>query len=113
MLFQGVAAIHNLMRQRSSLLKWLEVVKTMRTFLTQWIDNDEELRAQLVRVENELVVARKATADGEKLLKESEEEMQATKVEAHRMGEEKEAVEAICKDVEQEKDQLKKELEEL
>lgn len=85
----------------------------MRTFLTQWIDNDEELRAQLVRVENELVVARKATADREKLLKESEEEMQATKVEAHRMGEEKEAVEAICKDVEQEKDQLKKELEEL
>ena len=76
----------------------------MREFLTQRIDNDEELHAQLVRVENDLVVARKATTNREKLLKESEEEMQATKVEARRMGEEKEAAEAMCKDVEQEKD---------
>ena len=47
----------------------------MREFLTQRIDNDEELHAQLVRVENDLVVARKATTNREKLLKESEEEM--------------------------------------
>ena len=37
--------------------------------------------------------------------------MQAEKAEARRMGEEKEVVEAKCKDVEQERNQLKKELE--
>lgn len=33
-LFQGVAIIHSLMRQQSSLLKWLEVTESMQVFLT-------------------------------------------------------------------------------
>ncbi|KAL6319219.1 hypothetical protein AAG906_013893 [Vitis piasezkii] len=39
----GGDTIHDLMRQQSSLLKWLEVVESMRVFLTQQIDNSEEL----------------------------------------------------------------------
>lgn len=85
----------------------------MQTFLIQKIDNNEEPCAQLVRVESELTVVRKAVADAKKLLKELEEGMQVAKDEACRMGYEKEAVKAKCKDVEQERDQLKKELEEL
>lgn len=85
----------------------------MRVFLTQQIDNSEELRAQLVRVENELTTIRKADADAEKLLEELKEGMQATKAEACRMREEKKIVKAKCNDAEQERDQLKKKLEEL
>ncbi|KAJ9685863.1 hypothetical protein PVL29_017794 [Vitis rotundifolia] len=83
-------------RRKCSLLKQLEVAESMQAFLTLQINNSEELRAQLVRVERELAVVWKAA-----------------KVEVRQMGEEKEAVEAKCKDVEQERDQLKKELEEL
>lgn len=85
----------------------------MQVFLTQHIDSSAELRAQLVRVENELTTVRKVVVDAEKLLKELEEGMQAAKAETCRMGEEKEVAEAKCKDIEQENDQLKKELEEL
>ncbi|WJZ91347.1 hypothetical protein VitviT2T_010428 [Vitis vinifera] len=53
---QGVANIRNLMQQQSLLFKWLEVVKTMLAFFTQRIDNDEELRTQLVRVKSELLL---------------------------------------------------------
>lgn len=53
-LFQGVAVIHNLMRQQSSLLKWLEVTKSMQVFLTRKIDNSVELCAQFAWVESEL-----------------------------------------------------------
>lgn len=63
----------------------------MRVFLTQWIDSDEELCAQLVRVESELVATQKAIIDRERLLKETKEK-QVAKVEARRIGEEKEAV---------------------
>ena len=66
-----------------------------------------------VRVKNELAVVRKAVVDAKKLLKELEEGMQVVKVEACWMWEEKEAVEAKCKNTEQERNQLKKELEEL
>lgn len=47
------------------------------------------------------------------LLNEAEEEREVAKVEACRVKEEREAVEAKCKDDEQKKDLLKKELEEL
>lgn len=76
----------------------------MEVFLTQRIDNDEEFRAQLVRVESELTATRKATTNRDKLLKKSEEAKQATKVEARHMGKEKEVAKAKCKDVEQERD---------
>nr|CAN68572.1 hypothetical protein VITISV_023885 [Vitis vinifera] len=109
----GVAVIHNLMRQRSSLLKRLEVAESMLAFLTRQIDNNEELRVQLVRVESELIAVRKVIADAKKLLKELEEMMEATKVEACQNEKENEAAEAKCKDADQEIDQLKKELEEL
>lgn len=72
----------------------------MLTFLTQRIDNDEELHAQFVRVESEPTAARKATVDGKKLLKETEEEKQVAKVEARQMREEKEIVEAKCRNAE-------------
>ena len=101
------------MRQQSLLLKWLEVAESMRVFLTQQIDNSEELCAQLVGVENELTTVWKAIADTEKLLKELKKGMQVANAEACRMGEENEAAKAKCKDAEQERDQLKKELEEL
>lgn len=66
----------------------------MRAFLTQRIDSDEELNAQLRRVESKLAVARKVITDGERLLNETDEEKQVAKVETRRMGEEKEAAEA-------------------
>lgn len=70
------------MRQRSSLLKRLEVAESMQVFFTQQIDNNAKLCAQLMRVENELTTVRKAIVDVEKLLKELEEGMQATNVES-------------------------------
>lgn len=82
----------------------------MWVFLTQQIDNNEALHAQLVRVKSELTAVQKVAADAKKLLKELEKGMQAVKVEVRWMGEEKEVVEAKCKDAEQEKNQLKKEL---
>lgn len=69
-------------------------METMRAFLTQRIDSDEELNAQLRRVESKLAVARKVITDGERLLNETDEEKQVAKVETRRMGEEKEAAEA-------------------
>ena len=42
----------------------------MRVFLTRQIDNNEELRTQLVQVESELAVFRITAADAKKLLKE-------------------------------------------
>lgn len=69
----------------------------MQVFLTRQIDNNEELRTQLRRVESELASVRIVTADAEKTLKELQEGMEVAKVEARRMGEEKEAIEAKCK----------------
>lgn len=82
----------------------------MRVFLTQRLDDDEKLHTQLERVETELVAAQKAITDGERLLKEKDEEIEVAKAEARWMGEEKEAAKAKCKDAEHERDQLKKEL---
>lgn len=53
-LFQGVAVIHSLMRQQSSVLKWLEVTESMQVFLTREIDNSAELCTQFAWVESEL-----------------------------------------------------------
>lgn len=85
----------------------------MRVFLTRQIDNNEELRTQLVQVESELAVFRITAADAKKLLKELQEEVQAAKVEAFRIGEKKQTIEAKCNDAKQEEDQLNKELEDL
>ena len=85
----------------------------MRTFLTQRLNVVEELRAQLAQIESDLVVVQKVISDGGVLLNKVEEERKAAKVEAYRIGEEKEVAEAKCKDLEQEKYQLMKELEEL
>lgn len=51
-------------------------------------------------VESELAAIRRAVADVEKSLKELEKGMQAVKVEVCWMREEKEAIEAKCKDAE-------------
>lgn len=60
-LFQGVVAIHSLMRQQSSLLKWLEDTENMQIFLTREIDNSAELCAQFAWVESKLEGVWKAT----------------------------------------------------
>lgn len=85
----------------------------MRTFLTQQLDNNEELRTQLERVESELVTAQKAIIDGDLLLNESNGENEAAKIEEWQMKDERKVAEAKYKDAEQEMDQLKKELEKL
>ena len=110
---QAVVAICNLMRQRALLFKQLEVAKTMRAFFTQRLDNNKELRTQHERAECDLATAQKAITDERKLLKETEEEMEMAKAEVCWMRDERETEEAKCKDAEQKKDQLKKELEEL
>ncbi|KAJ9693514.1 hypothetical protein PVL29_009461 [Vitis rotundifolia] len=58
---------------KCSLLKRLEVAECMQTFLTQQIDNNEELRTQLMQVKSELTTMWKAATTAEKLLKELEE----------------------------------------
>lgn len=60
-----------------------------------------------------MIATRKTISDGKRLLKKAKEEREAAKIEACRMGEGKEVVEAKCKDLEQEKDQMRKYLEEL
>lgn len=62
-------------------------METMRTFLTQRLDGDEELRTQLERTKSDLVAARKAISGGKRLLKKAKEERETTKVEARRIGE--------------------------
>lgn len=58
--------------------------------------------------ESDLAAARKAISSGKMLLKKAKEERETTKAEARRIGEGKEVTEAKCKDLEQEKDQLRK-----
>lgn len=85
----------------------------MRVFLTQQIDNSEELHAQFMQVKSELDGVRKAAADVEEQLKELEKGMQAAKGKVRWMEEENEVVEVKCKDVERKRDQLKKKMERL
>lgn len=64
-------------------------------------------------MESDLTIAQKAILDRGRLLKKAEKEKQAAKVEARRMGEGKKVIEAKYKDLEQEKYQMRKELEKL
>lgn len=88
------------MQQRSSIFKRLKVAESMKIFLTQRLDNDKELSTRLKQTESVLAAAQKAILDKERLLKKANKEMEAVKTEAHRMGEEKQVVEAKCKDME-------------
>lgn len=60
-------------------------METMKTFLTQRLDGNEELRTQLEWTESDLAVARKAISGGKRLLKKAEEERETTKAEARRI----------------------------
>lgn len=95
-----MATIRNLMQQRSSIFKRLKVAESMKMFLTQQLDNDKELRTRLEQTESDLAATQKAILDEERLLKKTNEEMEAVKIEARWMGEEKKVVEAKCKDME-------------
>ncbi|KAL6339448.1 hypothetical protein AAG906_032983 [Vitis piasezkii] len=74
---------------QSLLFKWLEVAKTMLEFLTQRIDNDEELCAQFIRVESELLALQAAGDNNEELRTHLYES-------SSRMREENEVTEAKC-----------------
>lgn len=82
-------------------------------FITQQLDNDEELHTQLAQTESDLATAQKAISNGGRLLNKVEKERKTAKVEARQRGEEKEVVETKCKDLEYEKYRLMKKLEEL
>lgn len=64
-------------------------------------------------MKSELDGVRKAVADVEEQLKELDKEMQAAKGKVLWIEEENEVVEVKCKDVEWERDQLKKEMKRL
>lgn len=89
------------MRQHTSLFKCLEVVEVMRTFVTQQTVGSEELCSRLAQVEGDLATAQKATEDGAEWLRKWEEEMEATKVEVHRLKDEGETVETKCRKTKQ------------
>ena len=73
----------------------------------------EELRAKLKWVESDLAVAQKVAVDGAEAVRQAEGERKMTRAQASQLREERKAVEAKCKDAEQENGRLKKELEEL
>lgn len=85
----------------------------MQAFFTQRLGSDKELCTQLEKVKGDLSATQKAIVDEGRLLKEAEEEREIAKTEACEVKVEKDATEVKCKDVEQEKEQLQKELEEL
>lgn len=58
-----MVSVSNLMWQRASLFKWLEVVEVMRTFITQQMANSEELSSKLAREDGDLTVTQKVVAD--------------------------------------------------
>lgn len=86
----------------------------MVVFLTQQVDTNEKLRTQLGWVKSELAAVWIAVANVKNAMRELQERVQATKIEAcHMEKEKKKAAEAKCKYVKQERDQLKKKLENL
>lgn len=85
------------MQQRALLFKLLEVTEAMRTFFTQRLGGNKELCTKLKWAESDLAVAQKAVGDGAKVLKEANEEIKVAKSEACRMKEEREAIDAKCK----------------
>lgn len=82
------------MRQRTLLFKLLEVVKAMRAFITQQMDNSEELHSKLKLAENELATFQKTIDEGAKSLRKAEGEGEVVNAEAPRLRKEWEAVEA-------------------
>lgn len=70
----------------------------MRAFITQQIDNSEELCSKLKLAENELVAARKAIDEVVESLRMTEMEREATNAEASQLREEGKATEAKCKE---------------
>lgn len=102
-----------MMRQRALLFECLEVVETMRAFITHRMSGSEELRAKLEQVESDLATTKKTPADGAKALKLVEGEKEAIRAESEWLRKKGKVVEAKCKGVKQENVQLKKEIEEL
>lgn len=82
------------MWQRTLLFKLLEVVEAMRVFITQQMDNNEELHSKLKLVESELATTQKTVDEGAKSLRKAEEEGEVVNAKAPRLKEEWEAVEA-------------------
>lgn len=74
----------------------------MRAFITQQMDNSEELRSNLKLAEGELADARKATNEVVELLRKVEKDKDAANAEARRLKDEGEAVKAKCKKIEEE-----------
>ena len=92
--------------------KRLEVIEVMGAFLAQKMGGNEELRSKMEQAESNLVAAQKAVADGTESLKKAKEEREVANAEARWLTEEGEAIEARYRKVKQEKEWLKKEMEE-
>lgn len=82
------------MRQHTLLFKLLEVVETMRVFITQQMDNSEELHSKLKLAESELATTQKTVDEGANSLRKAEGEGEVVNAEAPRLKEKWEAVEA-------------------
>lgn len=85
----------------------------MRAFFTQRLGSNKELRTQLEKADANPFAAQKAIVDGGRLLEKVEKERETMRTEACRVKAERGATKAKCKEVEQEKEQLHKEFEEL
>lgn len=70
------------MRQHALLFECLEVVETMRVFITHRVSGSEELRAKLERVESDLAATQKTPADGANALKLVEGKQEVIRVES-------------------------------
>ena len=81
----------------------------MRAYIAQKMDDSEELRSKLRSVEGKLATS----VERVRLLRKAEDERETTNVEAHRLKKEGEEAEAKCKKVEQENEQLRKEMKKL
>lgn len=85
----------------------------MRVYIAHNMDDNEDLRARLELAKSEAAATRKLAKEGVELLRKTKEGKEATKVEACRLVEEKEAMEADKKNVEEEVRRLRQELQEL
>ena len=85
----------------------------MRAYIAHNMDGSEDLRARLKTIESKVVAARKLAKERASLLRKTEEEKETAQVEARRLAEEKEAMEAGKKKTEEEAERLRQELQEL
>lgn len=85
----------------------------MRAYIAHNMDNSEDLRTRLETAESEVTAARKLTKKRVGLLRRAEKEKKIAQVEARWLAEEKEAMKASKKKVEEEAKQLRQELQEL